>query len=203
MRVGLGDARHPEPAYYAYAAPIPEGFSEATVHPRSAFWHKDLGEFLLPYDAVRNADDPRAMLLEFLQSAYDAAAGRLSPQATVSTLPAGNTTANTGAEVAVHPAGSFVYGSNRGLDTIAIFSLDAATGQVTLIGNEPTRGQVPRSFAIDDTGTLLVVANQRTAATPNLGNLVVFRIDAGGKLTAIGSPIVGVGSPAFVGLFRF
>ena len=69
-----GDARHPEPAYYAYAVPAPDGFSEATVHPRSAFWHKDLGEFLLPYDAVRNADDSRAMLLEFLQSAYEAAA---------------------------------------------------------------------------------------------------------------------------------
>lgn len=135
--------------------------------------------------------------------AYDAAAGRLSPQATVSTLPAGNTTTNTGAEVAVHPSGGFVYGSNRGLDAIAIFTLDAATGVVSLIGNEPTRGQVPRSFAVDDTGTLLVVANQRTAATPNLGNLVVFRIDKAGKLTALGSPIVGVGSPAFVGLFRF
>lgn len=135
--------------------------------------------------------------------AYDAAAGKLTVQATVSTLPAGNTTANTCAEVAVHPGGGFVYGSNRGLDTIAIFALDQATGVLTLLGNEPTRGQVPRSFGLDDAGSLLVVANQRTAATPNLGNLVVFRIDAGGKLTAVGSPVVGVGSPAFVGLFRF
>lgn len=135
--------------------------------------------------------------------AYDATAGKLTAQATVSTLPTGNTTANTCAEVAVHPGGGYVYGSNRGLDTIAIFALDQATGVLTLSGNEPTRGQVPRSFGLDDSGKLLVVANQRTAATPNAGNLAVFRIDAGGKLTAVGNPIVGVGSPAFVGLFRF
>ena len=135
--------------------------------------------------------------------AYDQAAGKLTAQATVSTLPAGNTTANTCAEVAVHPSGGFVYGSNRGLDTIAIFALDQGTGVLTLLGNEPTLGQVPRSFGLDEAGKLLVVANQRTAATPNLGNLVIFRIDAGGKLTAVGSPLVGVGSPAFVGLFRF
>lgn len=134
---------------------------------------------------------------------YDAAAGKLTPQATVSTLPVGTTTPNTGAEVAVHPGGGYVYGSNRGLDTIAIFAVDSATGALTLTGNEPTRGQVPRSFGIDDTGTLLVVANQRTAATPNQGNLVVFKIGAGGALTMVGAPIVGVGSPAFVGLFRF
>lgn len=135
--------------------------------------------------------------------AYDATSGTLTSRATVSTLPAGTTTPNTGAEVVVHPGGGYVYGSNRGLDTIAIFTLDAATGALTLAGNEPTRGQVPRSFGLDDSGALLVVANQRTAATPNLGNLVVFRVSAGGTLSPVGAPIVGVGSPAFVGLFRF
>lgn len=135
--------------------------------------------------------------------AYDATTGKLTPQNTVSTLPPGTTTPNTGAEVAVHPAGGYVYGSNRGLDTIAIFTLDTATGALTLTGNEPTRGQVPRSFGIDDTGTLLVVANQRTAANPNQGNLAIFRIGTGGTLTPIGTPLSGVGSPAFVGLFRF
>ena len=62
------------PAYYSYAYPAPEGFSAALVKPAAAFWSKELGEFLLPYDAVRTAADPRAMLMEFLQSTYDAAA---------------------------------------------------------------------------------------------------------------------------------
>ncbi len=133
---------------------------------------------------------------------YDAATGKLSTKDTVSTLPAGTATANTCAEVAVHPGGAFVYGSNRGHDSIAIFSLDQATGKLTLATTEPARGQTPRSFGLDDTGALLVVANQKTG-TAGVGNLAVFRVDAAGKLAAAGSPITGVGSPAFVGLFRF
>jgi len=66
---GLGEA-----AFYAYAYPEPEGFSEFTVRPEAAYYHKDLGEFILPYEAVRTADEPDAVLLEFLQSTYAAAA---------------------------------------------------------------------------------------------------------------------------------
>ena len=62
------------PAFYAYAYPVPDGFGEAQVAPRSAQFNTDLGEFLLPYDAVRLADDPDATLMQFLQSTYDAAA---------------------------------------------------------------------------------------------------------------------------------
>jgi hypothetical protein len=62
------------PAYYSYAYPVPNGFEEATIRPREAFFSKDMGEFLLPYDAVRSADDPERALLEFLQSTYAAAA---------------------------------------------------------------------------------------------------------------------------------
>ena len=62
------------PAYYSYAYPAPEGFSEAPVRPGAAFFSKELGEFILPYDAVRTAADPRAALMAFLQSTYDAAA---------------------------------------------------------------------------------------------------------------------------------
>ncbi len=62
-------------AFYSYAYPAPDGFGAATVRPRDAFFSKDLGEFLLPYDAVRTARDPDAALMEFLQSTYDAAAG--------------------------------------------------------------------------------------------------------------------------------
>ena len=62
------------PAYYSYAYPAPEGFASAPVRPAQALFSKELGEFILPYDAVRTAADPRAVLLDFLQSTYDAAA---------------------------------------------------------------------------------------------------------------------------------
>jgi uncharacterized protein DUF5996 len=61
-------------AFYSYAYPAPEGFAAAKVKPAQAFFSKELGEFLLPYDAVRTARDPDAALMEFLQSTYDAAA---------------------------------------------------------------------------------------------------------------------------------
>lgn len=62
------------PAFYSYAYPAPDGFAEAKVKPDAAFFSKLLGEFILPYDAVRNAPDPDAALMAFLQSTYDAAA---------------------------------------------------------------------------------------------------------------------------------
>jgi hypothetical protein len=61
-------------AFYSYAYPTPAGFGESAVMPAEAFFHESLGEFLLPYDAVRTADDPDAALLTFLQSTYEAAA---------------------------------------------------------------------------------------------------------------------------------
>jgi hypothetical protein len=69
-----GDVRFPAPAYYAYAAPEPSGLSTASVRPEQAFYSRELGEFLLRYDDVRSAVTPEAALLEFFQSAYDAAA---------------------------------------------------------------------------------------------------------------------------------
>ena len=68
---GLGEA-----AFYAYAYPEPNGFSDYPVRPQAAYYHRELGEFILPYEAVRTADNPDAMLLEFLQSTYQAAADR-------------------------------------------------------------------------------------------------------------------------------
>ncbi|HMF21972.1 MAG TPA: DUF5996 family protein [Pseudolabrys sp.] len=61
-------------AFYSYAYPAPDGFSAAKVRPAAAFFSKELGEFLLPYDSVRTARDPEAALMEFLQSTYAAAA---------------------------------------------------------------------------------------------------------------------------------
>ena len=62
------------PAFYSYAYPAPEGFAAARVRPDAAFWSKELGEFILPYDAVSTAREPEAALMAFLQSTYDAAA---------------------------------------------------------------------------------------------------------------------------------
>jgi hypothetical protein len=64
-----------EPAFYAYAYPTPDGFGDAAVQPAEAWFHRDLGEFILPYDAVRTARDPEAALMAFLQTTYEAAAG--------------------------------------------------------------------------------------------------------------------------------
>ncbi len=71
---GGGLAPYTEAAFYSYAYPAPEGFADARVRPAAAFWHKDLGEFLLPYGDMRTARDPDAALMEFLASTYDAAA---------------------------------------------------------------------------------------------------------------------------------
>jgi 6-phosphogluconolactonase len=115
---------------------------------------------------------------------YDPATGALQPLQTISTLPAGYKKTNATAEVRVHPSGKFLYGSNRGHDSIAIFSIDPATGLLTLVGHQPTGGKTPRSFSIDPTGTYLLAANQDS------DTVTVFRIDPQtGLLTAIGHPL--------------
>ena len=69
-----GDDRQPEPCFYSYAYPTPDGFAAASVSPPGAYFDTALGEFLLPYERVRQAADPDEALLAFLQSTYDAAA---------------------------------------------------------------------------------------------------------------------------------
>jgi len=97
--------------------------------------------------------------------------GKFEPIQSLGTLPEGCTDNNSTAEVAVHPSGKFVYGSNRGHNSIAVFAVDGSTGKLTLVENESVRGDWPRHFRIDPTGAFLLVANRRT------GNVVVFRID--------------------------
>jgi hypothetical protein len=63
-----------EPALYSYAAPEPAGYSESRVAPAGAYYHPDLHEFILPYEAVRTSPDPRGAILQFAESTYDAAA---------------------------------------------------------------------------------------------------------------------------------
>ncbi len=109
-------------------------------------------------------------------------AGTLTALQTISTLPAGFTGESTTAEIVVHPSGNFLYGSNRGHDSIAIFAIDPSTGKLTALGHEPTQGKSPRNFAIDPTGTFLLAANQYS------DTVVTFRIDpATGKLTPTGA----------------
>jgi len=69
-----GDVRFEEPAFYTYAVPPPAGFAEMNIEPEGAFWHRTLGEFLLPYEVMRTDPHPRAALLSFLQSSYACAA---------------------------------------------------------------------------------------------------------------------------------
>jgi len=111
--------------------------------------------------------------------AYDARNGELRKLKTVSTLPKDFTGANDTAEIEVHPSGKFLFASNRGHDTIALFSIDSKTGALTLVDHFPTQGKTPRNFEIDPSGKFLFVANQET------NNIVVFQITPStGRLTA-------------------
>jgi 6-phosphogluconolactonase len=122
--------------------------------------------------------------------------GRLETIQTVSTLPPSFTGESTTAEVVVHPSGRFVYGSNRGHDSLAIFTVDGATGHLTRVGNESTGGLTPRNFNVDPEGRTLWAANQGT------DNVVVFRVDAGtGRLERTGQGLK-VGSPVCVKFLR-
>ncbi len=120
---------------------------------------------------------------------YDGASGALQARQTVSTLPEDFDGASSCAHVAVAPDGRFVYGSNRGHDSIAIWATDEGSGEVTLVGHESTRGKTPRNFAIDPTGSWLLAANQDTHT------VVTFRRDPeSGTLEATGQ-VAGISSP--------
>jgi len=118
--------------------------------------------------------------------AFDVATGALKEVETVSTLPVGETKQPkySTAEVAVHLSGKFVYGSNRGHNSITVFRSDAATGKLTMVENVSTGGGTPRGFGIDPSGTFLLAANQEW------GGVVVFRIDPEtGRLNPTGDVI--------------
>lgn len=79
-----------------------------------------------------------------------------------STLPEGGHTGNSTAETVIHPSGNFVYVSNRGHDSIAMFAIDQETGKLTPLGQQPTGGKTPRNFNIDPSGKWLLAANQES-----------------------------------------
>jgi 6-phosphogluconolactonase len=150
-----------------------------------------------PRHIAFHPDGKRAFVISELGStieslAWDGAAGVLrAAGGSVSTLPGDFHGQSATAEIEVHPNGRFVYGSNRGHDSLAIFSI-AGDGALTPVGFEPTRGRTPRHFAIAPGGRWLVAANQDT------GTLAVFRIDTStGALTPTG-PLVEAGTPVCV-----
>lgn len=102
---------------------------------------------------------------------YDAEKGSLTPIQTLSTLPKGYDKETTTAEVQVHPSGKLVYGSNRGHDSIAIFTIDENSGKLTAAGHQAEGIKTPRSFSIDPTGRFMLVANQ------DGDSVLVFRIN--------------------------
>ena len=102
---------------------------------------------------------------------YDAAAGTFQEIQTQTTLPRGFVGDNSGADVHVSPDGRFVYTSNRGDNSLAVFSIDPATGRLTLVEHVSTQGKTPRNFSLDPSGSLLLVANQ------NSGNVFSYFVD--------------------------
>jgi 6-phosphogluconolactonase len=123
---------------------------------------------------------------------WDAGRGVLDALATYPTLPPGHTGRSTCAEIQVTPDGTLLYGSNRGHDSVAIFTIAPDTGTLTPHGHQPTGGRIPRNFDIDPRGEFLFAANQDT------DNIVPFRIDrATGALTATGH-VTSVGTPVCV-----
>ena len=124
--------------------------------------------------------------------AYEGETGEMRPVQTVSTLPDGFAGENACAHVVVSPDGRFVYGSNRGHDSIAIWRIGGECGEVELVGHEPTRGQSPRNFSLDPSGDWLLVANQHS------DTIVTFRRDRDtGTLTAAG-PVTATPSPVAI-----
>jgi len=113
---------------------------------------------------------------------WDGESGGLAEFQTVGTLPEGFAGDSTTADIQVSPCGRFLYGSNRGHDSIAVFAIDPATGRLTSHGHQPTAGRTPRNFALSPAGRFLLAANQDS------DNLVSFALDPdAGTLTPTGS----------------
>jgi 6-phosphogluconolactonase len=124
---------------------------------------------------------------------YDAASGTLKELQSISALPEGFSGHSVSAEVQVDRAGRFVYGSNRGDDSIGVFAVDAATGTLTPVQHVSTQGKTPRNFSLDPTGAYLFAANQESAS------VAIFRVDpATGKLRPTGQTLTDATEPSCV-----
>jgi 6-phosphogluconolactonase len=120
---------------------------------------------------------------------YDSQQGALRNLQSIATVPKEFSGTNYPAEIRVHPNGKFLFASNRGHDSIAVFSIDQKKGILSLVGHFSTQGKKPRNFEIDPSGSRLFVANQES------GSIVIFDIDQRtGKLTSTG-PVLHIDSP--------
>jgi 6-phosphogluconolactonase (cycloisomerase 2 family) len=174
-----------DPAGKLVAADPPSVASRPGAGPRHAAFHPSR-----PYVYVLNELDSTLATYRL-----DESRGTLTARQVVTTLPPSFTGASTTSEIAVAPSGRFVYASNRGHDSLAIFAVDDASGVLASVGWEPTQGKTPRFFAIEPTGTFLYAANQDS------DTIVAFRVDAtSGRLTPTGH-VVKTGSPSSI-VFR-
>jgi 6-phosphogluconolactonase len=152
--------------------------ASATVHPGAGPRHLALhpnGKYLYVINELDSS------LTTFK---YDALNGRLTAFETVSTLPRDFVGTSYCADVHVSRSGRFLYGSNRGHNSIVVFAIDARSGRLTLVEHVSTGGKWPRNFTVDPSGRFLLVANQHT------DNVVTFRIDSQtGRLTPTGQSI--------------
>jgi 6-phosphogluconolactonase len=115
---------------------------------------------------------------------WDPTTGTLTGFQTVSTLPEDFKGTSTCAEIEIHPNGRFLYGSNRGHNSLAVFAIDQATGRLTLIQHISSGGNAPRNFAFDPSGKWILCTNHDS------NNAVVFRVDENtGRLTQAGPPV--------------
>lgn len=115
---------------------------------------------------------------------WDGGRGTLTEFQSITTLPNDFHGASTCAEIEVHPNGKFLYASNRGHDSLASFTIDAASGQLTPLEHVPSGGKSPRNFTFDPTGQWIICTNH------NSNNAVVFRVDAtSGRLKQTGEPV--------------
>ena len=121
---------------------------------------------------------------EVIAFKWNSGKGTLTQFQAVKTLPADYKEPSSAAEIAVRNDGKFLYVSNRGHDSIAMYSIDARTGELTLRQRVPSRGKVPRYFTFDPSGKWLIVSNQEG------GSLTVFAVDAKtGELSPKGEPV--------------
>ncbi len=152
---------------------------EPGAGPRHLQWSAD-GKFLY----VINELNSTLSVLELAETS-----GELLVVQTVSTLPAGWRGDNSCADLHLHPSGKFLYGSNRGHNSIVAFGIAEGAGTVTLIGHTPTEGDTPRNFALAPSGRFLYVANQ------NSSNITAFGLDeTNGTLTSLGQSFA-LGTP--------
>ena len=124
--------------------------------------------------------------------AYDVQRGSLRELQTVPTLPADFTKPSTTAEITIDAKGKFLYGSNRGHDSISVFSIDASTGTLTPVERVPTGGKEPRNFVLDPSGAWLLAANQNSAS------IVVFHVDPNTGRLKQAQTVKGVDSPVSI-----